>query len=711
MRAFVTALASMVAWSTALATNSGCENWEEATRVPLVAVNAGFDLADAVWFEEERTLFVFWRFAADQGLGPTSRIEIGIVTASGERPILPVADYTPVHRHVGVDCGVRGRCGSVSIALDEEPLAVPIQLRWHEEGQLVLGQDADLTIVRAGRPWLQRSAVVYGVFDGDNARVQWRLRHQFPNLGNHDVEALGLRRSFVVRDPRVGDLDDLARAGFVDNPWGYALFASCPAEFVVHDEGPLSTDDRAIFSTVPVDDALVTRQVVCADADVTDATGTFTTTALARRNPDVVPAFPFLRTPVTDARPLRLTLVTCNNVVSEPHLQMQQQRLLHDGAVECVDDLDDPGQQGAFTARLTELVERERPAGDDLIFSVVLNREDVDEDVAIALEQALNDVLVEERAKTSPRAVGAIVYDSATFPTRIAAAKPYLLWCPGDPGINDLTDFADPDVLNQIYHCAINLDVALPIDLPEPLDRLTIAQLPLLATRRQYLNYVALFGEGAVGATDKLTLLAPRRGADARDVALGFTSVEPDNPLDPFPVDPRSPFGSTDLATFFDDEVLTVLPEETLSVCAGEASVHVVVQANADEFPQSLDALPARHASDPQPRYLLGLRWDGAFYVRFDYRAVIAGATEVVGLTLPFAPSLPGTVNFREKLWTAASFDLRDELTKCRRFCDHPTFDNAGIYQVLQPFSPTYDNGCYAPCFPTPADGGFPDDP
>jgi hypothetical protein len=695
-----------LAAAVALANLVGCGDWVEAARVPLVPANAAFSLADAVWFEDEQTLFVFWRFGADQGLGPTSRIEIGVQTANTLQAPQPVDDYEPVHRHVDVDCGVRGRCGSLSIRVREEPLSVPIRLRWHEDGELVLEQDAALTIMRAGEPWKQRSAVVYGVFDEENAHVQWRLRHQFPNLGNLDVQALGLRRTFRVQDQRVGDLDPAARAGFVENPWGYALLPSCPAGFVAHDDDGLATDDRAIFSTNSIDPLLVTRQVVCAAAEVTDATGTFTATALARRNPDVVPAFPFLRTPVAEARRVQFDLVTCTNVVDPAHLQMQQQRLLHDTATICVDDLEQPDRQGALKARFDAVIDDERLLGDDLVLSVVLNREDADEGIGVAVEAVLQDVLSEERTKTSPRAVGAVVYDSASFEQRIPEAKPYLLWCPAALGIDDLAELVDPSVLNQLYHCAVSLDVAVPVDLPEPFDRLTIAQLPLLATRRQFANYVARYGEGAVGETTKLTLLAPRRGADARDVIIGDGVDDLGGILDPF-----SPFSSSDIATFFDDEYLTVLPEESLSVCSGDASGNVVVQASLDEMPSALDALPSRHASDPRPRYQLGLRWDGAFYLRFDYRAVIGTTTEVVGLTLPFSPSLPGSVSFREDLWTAASFDLRDELSKCRRFCDHPTFDSAGIYQVLVPFSPGYQNDCYAPRFPTPADGGFPDDP
>ena len=39
-------------------------------KVPYSNVNAGFVLSDATWFEDEQTLFFFYRVDAEQGLGP-----------------------------------------------------------------------------------------------------------------------------------------------------------------------------------------------------------------------------------------------------------------------------------------------------------------------------------------------------------------------------------------------------------------------------------------------------------------------------------------------------------------------------------------------------------------------------------------------------------------------------------------------------------------
>ena len=67
--------------------------------------------------------------------------------------------------------------------------------------------------------------------------------------------------------------------------------------------------------------------------------------------------------------------------------------------------------------------------------------------------------------------------------------------------------------------------------------------------------------------------------------------------------------------------------------------------------------------------------------------------------------------NFGSALWLQDEFVLEQTLTQCERFCDHPTFDAAGIYQVTDLFRESYAGACYAPRFPQRGDSGFPSDP
>ena len=113
----------------------------------------------------------------------------------------------------------------------------------------------------------------------------------------------------------------------------------------------------------------------------------------------------------------------------------------------------------------------------------------------------------------------------------------------------------------------------------------------------------------------------------------------------------------------------------------------------------------------PAPQYQLGLFWDFPFLLRLQYEVVIAGAASAYSLTVPFGLSLSSQAYYGANLWQAQSFDLSTVLLQCTRFCNDPTFDSAGVYQVLAPFDRIYQNQCYRPLYPAPGDGGFPLDP
>ena len=70
------------------------------TKVPIIDVNAGFKLADASWFAEEETLFLFYEVNAEQGIGDPSIIEVRYVTDTERVDWTPVSDLIPVHQHL-----------------------------------------------------------------------------------------------------------------------------------------------------------------------------------------------------------------------------------------------------------------------------------------------------------------------------------------------------------------------------------------------------------------------------------------------------------------------------------------------------------------------------------------------------------------------------------------------------------------------------------
>ena len=70
---------ALSAW--ALAGASGC-------KVPISGVDARFRIADASWFEDEQTLFVFYDVEAAQGISEDSVLEIRYETDDGAVDVL-----------------------------------------------------------------------------------------------------------------------------------------------------------------------------------------------------------------------------------------------------------------------------------------------------------------------------------------------------------------------------------------------------------------------------------------------------------------------------------------------------------------------------------------------------------------------------------------------------------------------------------------------
>ena len=151
-------------------------------KVPLTNINAVFTIADVSYFQEEETLFVFYDLEAEQGIGSESIIEIQYTTDDGVRTWTDVALIDAVHTHEDVDCGFGRLCGSTSIHVPLEPRDVSLRLRYHRDGELSLNPFTVYNFIGPGPVHLNRSALVYGVFDAANTGIQWRLRHRFPTI-------------------------------------------------------------------------------------------------------------------------------------------------------------------------------------------------------------------------------------------------------------------------------------------------------------------------------------------------------------------------------------------------------------------------------------------------------------------------------------------------------------------------------------------------
>ncbi|HEY8207610.1 MAG TPA: hypothetical protein VIG99_09025 [Myxococcaceae bacterium] len=649
-------------------------------KVPLHDINASFTVADASWFEDEETLFVFYRAHAEQGLGDQSAIEISWVTDAQEVPWTRLQDLPAVHTHLPVDCTPRGRCGSWSVRVPLPPRQVRLRLRYHPEGSLALDAPLALNLVGSGPAHTNRSLLVYGVMDATNTRVQWRARHQFPALRNEEVQELGLRRFFSVAGAAHGDVGPPPEG----DPYGYAFAPGCPATLTPLGWAAVETTDRAIFDSGVLPLTAATSPAVCAPATVTDAKGTFTAPAVAQKNPETHPAFPSLHSPIRENTAVGFLLHPCNRTISDPHLGMQEQRMLLDGAMEiCLDGWRDPGFADGAAAIIRARADAVRAQGADMVLTLAVHHDVQGGALGQVLEQVLETALAPEAGKSSPRVSGAFVFDSFQYATARPAVSRLALWCPADLG----------DDLDLIPDTSSRQCPLLP-DLPDlQLGPFHFGNLPILPTRKQYLSFIDRYSEAQAGRMKALVFLAPERTPLSQNVEV-------------------EPFG---VATFFNNELVTAQPADAFSYCAGGDPLAFAVVFRIPPLPQPLplQALPQVHSAFPQPQYPLGLIWDFPFLTRATYEVVIAGSATAFSLTVPFGVGIDTEAYYGNRLWEAPDIALSHTLLQCTRFCDAPTFDSSGVYNVTALFRPAYQDQCYRPSFPEPGDagGGFPRDP
>ncbi|MBX2799674.1 MAG: hypothetical protein KTR31_18495 [Myxococcales bacterium] len=678
----------LAVWSTLCLTSCG--------KVPIFGVEAFFSLADVSWFEAEQTLFVFYQVEAQQGIGEPSVIEVTYATDDERVPWTSVEAFETVHTHVPVDCGPQTLCGSVSVPLALEPREVDIRLRYHRDGSLSLPAESVFNVVGSGPAHSNRSLLIYGVFEETNQQIQWRARHRFPTLRNEQVEALGLRRYFSI-DERSFGTADLHTEG---NPYGYGRV--CPDTFMGVQLPSVETTDRAVFDLEPLPLGASDESTVCALSTVTDALGEFTAPAVARKNPETRAAFPVLRSPIRDATPLKFYLSPCDRVISEEYEEMQRQRLGLEGVqTTCIDDWESPGFVDELVVLFRDAVEAERPAARDMVLVVGVNQDETG--VATVVEEALAELVPDERHRSSPRLAGAFVLDSDSRGLALPELSSSTLWCPSTIPIAGLPDAS-------ARTCPVQPDQLIEFG------PLTFGQLPILPPRDQYLDFIDEFSVAQAGEMTSVRYLAPEFATTSDHIDVGEFGV----------------------VTFPNGERISADVDDAFSYCAPEEFQQIVFRSELlanDKFQKLLlkacytgqiegplcdfvgvGALPIEmigewHAQLPEANYDLGLLWEFPFLLRMEYEAVGAASVTALGLTVPFGIASPAESFFGTQIWLQDEFPLDPALTQCTRFCDHPTFDSAGVYHVTDPFRTTYAMDCYQPSFPMLGDPGFPLDP
>ena len=254
-----------------------------------------------------------------------------------------------------------------------------------------------------------------------------------------------------------------------------------------------------------------------------------------------------------------------------------------------------------------------------------------------------------------------------------------------------------------------------PEDTEFELGPFSFGTLPILPGRTQYLDFIDTYSKRQAGEVLDLTFQAPEFATTTEHVDLGDFGV----------------------VTFLNGEFISAGRGDALSYCTqddvpdlfafrsgaleSEASQDLLAEACAEgELPRDLcDSaalnflplylLPSGETLQ-ETRYDVGIFWQFPFLVTMEYELSSAGSVSALGLSIPFGFAQDGQSYLGAAMWEQDRFSLNEILDHCTRFCDHPTFDSAGVYHVLDPFGrPTPRPATRRPS--RPGDSGFPRDP
>jgi hypothetical protein len=274
----------------------GCE------KVPLREHRGQFDLATAHWFENEKTQYLFFSI---EGLRPgqaklswPSEFEI----AKDGEDFKRINFSEGVHQHQ--------LCGSFSFKAETAATRLQIRYRYNTDSPMVETTAVPTSQHRATSGTNSQSALIYGVFNGANSRVQVRVHDNFGTPDSEQIKTYGMTRRFEVSSTALADVATLA-ASAVANPFHFPssecepFVAGAPRD-TWRFSGLEGWDQKEL-------DPARAESTACFKVKALDRSGRALTeaSALARRNPELGTEALSIRSPLEDAMKIPLSFGYC----------------------------------------------------------------------------------------------------------------------------------------------------------------------------------------------------------------------------------------------------------------------------------------------------------------------------------------------------------------------------------------------------------------
>jgi hypothetical protein len=660
-------------------------------KVPLREAWGEFDLVAAHWFENEKTQYFFFSIA---GLRPEQATTIwpSVFELSIDNgPFKPLDFSKAVHRHRIVSCGNGRLCGSYSLKAESPASAIQVRFRYHAESSISRVTSANNSIHPASSGADAQSALIYGVFDATNARVQIRAHDNFGSPNSDQITQYGMERMFEVRDVTLGTLAVADQKELEQRTGSGLLF---PADSCDSKLKPArnKTSNALIFRghkawARETFDANDPSNAACFHARSLDQHGQMLTesAALARRNPVLAGDSTVLRTPLNEARRIPIVISYCQDrsehaTLSSP-LFLDYQRFILGLGKTAIDACFSVGGEDQFASDLERVLNRKiadaRLAGEssDFIFVIAINHRltPIIRRFHQIISDKLNDKVTQEKSMVSPRLVGAFVYDSSPLEERGISPGAGIIWCPQlDPSIKG-QESAAAGSANCVGYRGGRADLGI-FNFVIPM-----GPFPTLDT---YESHVREFGD---------------RGR-ARNPQLLFQSVRTD-------VNSLNVLDKT--LTFFDGERISVREGEGMRFCLERDEEGVLnnlvfrARIEGESEPQILtlsQTMPLAKSGAAQVNFDLGIQWEQPFWGGVTFEMPVEGKVLSV---IPMSLTGQGQQKLGDPKWQRIDWKVGALVQRCTRFCDHPFFDEAGTYQVNSTWRESWGS-CPQPRYPEP---------
>lgn len=662
-------------------------------KVPLHENPGAFEVLSAHYFESEKTQYIFF---AITGLKPEqaktswpSRFEIKAdnvesaalkVQADG----FSLIDYTQaVHRHRLVTCGEDRLCGSMSFKAEKAPEGFAVRFKYHENSPMKIEALVPNSVHKADRTASSQSAIVYGVFNEDNGRLQVRVHNNFGYPNDAELASFGMERRFEVSSVALENFSADEVNAMKDSSGTPLLY---PAETCSRDSGSrlaaLPGGSAKVIAHIEGSQGWWPNQLdpsenlnsACFKARLLDRNGKplSESWAMARRNPVLQEESLKVSSPLSESRLVPLVLSYClnqadsANLTSKSFLEYQLFILGIKGA--SIDACFAVGQEEQFARELDRVLNEKIASarrtsldGKDFLLTVAINHRLSPVIVRFheMIAEAIDRKIHEERILVSPRLVGAFVYDSDALETRslerLRSENSSSIWCPR--ALDLAIDNADPTAANCNSLNGGEIELG-PINFLIPMGT--------FPTLRTYVEYAQKYGDKGFSRNPKFA---------ARSLNTNVNSVSGEQ-------------GAT--YTFFDGERVEIEPGQRLRFCRDRDSEKLLssvvartVEASGDgagtkKFFNSNQLNWATLGGSAKTTVEIGLSWEYPFVGGLTYDVPIEGSVFNI---IPIQSSTGGSQSIGDLKWTRQSWSIGRVLQKCLKYCDHPFFDEAGVYQ------------------------------